>query len=180
MRRQCTTEYKVRQIQAKVKQLQGKGKNDRYDRYMNFVGISLEEMKRVSRPEIAKEIRVFPFCNYVTMATTSKHIEGKYFEGHGISRGKILYWLKDNGYPDPGKSSCAFCPYMSNREWKQIKRDNKIWEKVVQVDRSIRNRSRNGVNQRIYLHRSLKPIDTADLQENQLDLLDECEGFCHI
>ena len=59
LRRQCTSEYKINQIQAKVKELQGKGKTDRYDAFQNFIGISIDEVTRISYAMIAKETKVF-------------------------------------------------------------------------------------------------------------------------
>ena len=180
LRRQCTNEYKIAQIQKKIKELQGKGKNQMFDRFFNFIGISLEELKRVSRPLITREIRIFPFCNYVTTKQKGKIFGDKFFQGYGMSRSNIRRWLKENDYPDPGKSSCAFCPFMNDKEWLEIKKDKKVWGEIVFLDKQIRNSSKKGIIQPIFLHESLVPLDEVDFIENQTNLFDECEGFCHI
>lgn len=55
------------------------------------------------------------------------------------------------------------------------------WQQAVTLDHQIRNSSRMGVRQPIYLHRSCKPLDEVDLGENQLELFDcECSGVCGV
>ena len=47
------------------------------------------------------------------------------------------------------------------------------------MDKTIRDLSQHGINDKIYLHPSLKPLDEVDFNENQLEMFDnECEGHC--
>lgn len=183
LKRQCTNEYKIEQINKKVKELQGKTGNQRFDKFYNYIGFSLDELGRISVPRIAKEIRVYPFCNYERDRKIGKYTENRFFKGRGITRGQLRDWLLDNNYPDPGKSSCIFCPYGQNSEWRELKKDPKIWRNVVRIDENIRDGTKKGINSPCYLHRSLKPIDEVDLDESndtQLDLFENCNGVCHI
>ncbi len=50
--------------------------------------------------------------------------------------------------------------------------------KIVNVDKAIRDNSRRGEDDKLFLHRSLKPIDEVYLQEDQEELFMCEEGFC--
>ena len=91
-----------------------------------------------------------------------------------------MNFMRDNGFPVPVKSSCIFCPYHSNSQWREFKKDKKLWKKIVAVDEAMRWSAFDaGMSEPIYLHPSLKPIDEAELDENQLDMFgNECEGHC--
>lgn len=180
LRRQCTNEYKIMQIQKEIKRLQGKSGREMFDRFFNFIGISLDELKRVSRPTIIKEVRVFPFCNFASTKKGGKLFVDKYFPHYGMIRSGIIKWLLDEGYPDPGKSSCAFCPFMDDNEWIEVKKDPGVWPRVVDLDSKIRDSSKKGVERPIYLHDSMLPLDQIEFVENQTNMFDDCEGFCHI
>ena len=74
-----------------------------------------------------------------------------------------------------------FCPYHSNRFWRDIKRENSdAWKIAVEVDQTIRDSSKRGLNDKIFLHRSCKPIDEIDFEDNQLEMFEgfDCEGHC--
>ena len=77
------------------------------------------------------------------------------------------------------KSSCVFCPYQHNRQFKEIKENfPDHWDRIVAVDEAIRNKSKKGEKDKLFLHRSLKPIDEVYLQEDQEELFVCEEGFC--
>ena len=99
---------------------------------------------------------------------------------HNISRNDCVKFFKDNNFPVPVKSSCVFCPFHSDKFWLDIKKENgDAWKDSVRADRAIRDSSARGVKDKLYLHRSLKPLEEVDLNEDQLDLFEEeCEGYC--
>ena len=80
------------------------------------------------------------------------------------------------------KSACVFCPYHNNSQWRYIKQNYpKEWKKIIRVDDAIRDSSVKGKDhQKIFLHRSLKPINDVYLQEDQEDLFMCEEGYCGI
>ena len=103
-----------------------------------------------------------------------------------MSRLHCLEWMRDNGYNElPSKSACTFCPYHSNRSWRDMKvNDPESWEEAVMVDKRIRNVSK-GTTHKLYVHRSLVPLDQADLSDPSKDqitfsFMDECEGMCGV
>ena len=74
-----------------------------------------------------------------------------------------------------------FCPYHNNAQWREIKQNYpKEWKKVMKVDKAVRDSSKRGLRDQLYLHRTLKPIDEAYLQEDQEDLFMCEEGYCGI
>lgn len=56
-----------------------------------------------------------------------------------MTRKDCLQWMKDNGYPQPPRSACTFCPYHSNAEWLRIKNETPDeWAEVVALDKQLR------------------------------------------
>jgi hypothetical protein len=79
------------------------------------------------------------------------------------------------GWPQPPRSSCWMCPYRSDAEWLHLKRtDPQDFEAAVALERDVRK-----IDPALFLHRSCKPLDSAELGEAQGDLLDQCgSGMC--
>lgn len=63
--------------------------------------------------------------------------------------------------------------------------DPEAWQDALEVDRRIRNGVR-GTQEKLYLHRSLKPLDEVDLSTAQdhgqqtLSFDEECDGMCGV
>jgi 3'-phosphoadenosine 5'-phosphosulfate sulfotransferase (PAPS reductase)/FAD synthetase len=72
-----------------------------------------------------------------------------------------------------------------NKTWREMKaNDPKSWEQAVAVDKHIRDDFR-GTTSKIFIHRSLKPLDEADLSDPAKDQIvmdfgDECDGMCGV
>lgn len=107
-----------------------------------------------------------------------------------MTRRDCLAWMQSKGYPEPPRSACTFCPMHNSSEWRKIKdRDGADWRQVVEIDRLIRNGVR-GTTRKLYLHRSLKPIDEVDFStelekdkatgQGHLPFMNECEGMCGV
>ena len=101
-----------------------------------------------------------------------------------LRRHDCLQYMKDNNLPLPMKSSCVFCPYHDNKSWEEIQNDTELWKIAIDVDESIRNLSNRGEEDKMYLHKSCKPLKDIDFTDNQIDLFDgfdnECDGVCGI
>jgi hypothetical protein len=167
--RQCTSAYKVEPINRELLAMLGHVKGRRHPQSVSvelWLGISLDEAHRM-KPSPERWIeRRWPLID------------------RRMARVDCLAWLGRNGYPIPQKSACIGCPYHSDEQWRDIKRDTVAWEDAVSVDRAIRDGLR-GTDGPLYLHRSLKPLDEADLstwqERGQRDLFgDECEGLCGV
>src|SRR5690606_35099339 len=100
---------------------------------------------------------IYPFIGYGIPG------RGKWFKMQGdlnkpMNRNDIKAWYTSKGLPIPPKSSCVFCPYTSDFAWEEMKRNEPDdFRDAVKVDRAIRDSSKRGVTQPIFLHRSLAP-----------------------
>lgn len=182
LQRQCTGEYKIRQINQCIKQLQGLTGNQRYKEAFVFLGISIDEMQRMNSPEPVKFTNVFPYCNYQL-----GYRRGNYSfrePGHitlPMSRNQIVKWLKDAGYPVPPKSSCKFCPYTTNEEWLDMRENEpQDFADSVCFDQKIRNGKPGVYKSKLYLHRSCKPLSEVDFTKDRGNDIFECGGTCHV
>lgn len=155
-RRQCTTQYKILPLYRKLRELGASEKNP----VRFWIGISTDEAARMKPARVKYVVNAWPLIE------------------EGMSRLHCLRWLKEHGYERPAKSSCVFCPYKGNAEWREL--DAKDFEVACQVDDAIRT---FGVEQ--YAHRDCVPLRRADLRlaqdAGQLSMFDEaCEGMCGV
>lgn len=175
LRRQCTGDYKIKPINQKIRELLGYSKGQRVEQGTKVelvMGISYDEMQRMKTNQI-------------------KYIENQYpLVEKAIRRRHCLTWLKDRNYPTPPRSACTFCPYHTNEEWRNVKKNKSEWDEVVKLDKMIRDQEKfkdsqsGSVKDEIYLHRDCQPIDQVDLrtdeEKGQYSLLDECDGYCGV
>ena len=163
IRRQCTKEYKIDVVVKAVRKLHGLKKYQRMKPTEMWLGISLDEIQRMKNSLLYNIEYVYPL------------IEGR------ITRSYCQTFLEEHGFNNVQKSSCVFCPYHNNSQWRYIKQNYpNEWKKVIKVDNAIRGSSRRGQDDKLYLHRTLVPIDKAYLQEDQEDLFMCEEGYCGI
>ena len=160
IRRQCTSEYKIRQVIKKLREVYKLKPRARMLPTEMWIGITREEASRMKPSQFFNIENCYPV------------IENR--------RGELMSWMSSQGFPLPVKSSCVFCPYQSNKRWRDM-RDNfpETFSEAVKVDDRIRDLSKKGVKEKIYLHRSLRPIKEIDFDDNQIDMFgNECEGHC--
>jgi hypothetical protein len=168
--RQCTKEFKIEPIIAKVRDLAGikpRSPGPKQIVVTQWMGISYDELIRMKRSNI-------------------RYIEHRWpLVEKEIRRRDCLAWMAKHGYPEPHRSACVFCPYHSNDEWRALRDgDPDGWQEAIRIDGLIRTGAR-GVRDPIFVHRSLKPLAEVDLttpaERGQLDLfLNECEGMCGV
>lgn len=166
--RQCTSEYKINGVRKAIKQYRGfKTSRGFADKEIKlWMGISTDEIQRVKPSQERWIENIYPLID------------------KGMSRMDCMSWLERNGYPVPPKSSCIGCPFHSDRTWLEMKRhDPESWKDAVEVDKAIRKMPK--IKGQVFLHRSCKPLDQVELNENQLEFDfdgfgNECEGFCGV
>jgi len=157
-RRQCSSEYKVKPLYRKIREMGATYKNP----FIIWVGISSDEAHRAKPARVKYARNIHPLLD------------------KDIYRLNCLEWMERNGYPKPPRSACSYCPYHSNAEFMDIKEnDPEAWETAIKVDNAIR---KNGVLQ--YAHSSLVPLEFADLSARDKDQINmfgnECEGMCGV
>ena len=172
IRRQCTGDYKIEPIQQQIRSLLGLKRGQRWPAVPvveQWVGISIDEATRM-KPSAMPAIRTrWPLVDL------------------RWTRRDCLAWLRSNGYPEPPKSACTFCPFHSDTQWRHI-RDTEpaAWARAVSIDRAIRHGlTGKGLSGALYLHPTRQPLDQVDLstpeERGQLNLWEnECEGLCGV
>ena len=168
MGRKCTANHKIAPLRKKSRQLAGiHGKQCSDLMVIQWLGISLDEIQRM-------KVSVEPWQEF-------RHplIEQR------MTRADCFTWMKRNGYPEPPRSACTYCPFHSNEEWKRIKAMPDEWAAVVQFEKDIQALADqltgpNRLKGTPFLHNSCVPIGDVDLNagDNQFDWVDECEGMC--
>ena len=163
VRRQCTNEYKIVPVVQTARKLHGIKKFKHMKPTEMWLGISTDEIERMKESRLHNIKYFYPLIY------------------HMISRNDCIQFFKDNNFPVPVKSSCVFCPYHSNKFWKELyKEGGEAWEKSVLVDRTIRDLSQKGIDNKLFLHSSKQALEDIDFTDDQLELFEgyDCEGYC--
>jgi hypothetical protein len=168
LRRQCTREFKIEPIIQQTRRLLGIAKGERAPNrilVVSWIGISTDEASRMK-------------------PSNEHYIEKRHpLIDLNMSRQDCIRWVRDRFGKTPPKSSCTFCPYHDDALWRDMKlNDPESWADAVDIDTRIRNGVR-GTTQKLYLHRSMKPLAEVDLRNaedaGQTSMFDEeCEGMC--
>jgi hypothetical protein len=177
LRRQCTNEYKIAQVDRKIKEILGLSKNARFPKVSIFQGITVDEATRMAIPQQKWKTNVYHFCGYeVSSDGTCLKIDSKV-----MSRNDVFNWYAKMNLPIPEKSSCVFCPFQSDKNWirlKNISPDD--FNTACEVDIAIRDSSKRGIKSPIYLHDSMKPLRDVVFDENQGELWGNCTDYCDV
>ena len=154
-RRQCTSEYKIKPIKQKVRELLGYEHPTPVPRGViaeQAIGISTDEIGRAKDSGIGYLRSVFPLLEL------------------GMSRADCDRYLKSRGWNSVEKSACIGCPFHGNAQWRRLRdEDPDEWADAVAFDREIRNGSARAnaagheLRGQMYLHRSRMPLDQAPI-----------------
>lgn len=171
-RRQCTSEYKIKPIKVKVRELLGYPHPKPVPKGVyaeQWIGFSTDEVGRVRDTLDVKYTR--PRHPLLEL---------------GMSRKDCQRWLAVRGWTTQ-KSACIGCPFHGNRQWRTLRdTDPAGWADAVDFDAQIRaGNARASANGRpllgtAYLHRSRLPLSVAPIDrvtrreqaDRQTDLLD--------
>lgn len=180
LRRQCTNEYKIEQVDKAIRELLGLKRNQRVKQIIEiWQGISLDEIDRLKIPQEKWKVFVYPFCGYYIPSNgKAQKVDWNFL----MTRHKIIAEYERHGLPVPPKSSCVFCPYQSDYAWYEMKvNEPDDFTAAIEVDEAIRNSAKKGINSPAYLHDSCKPLKEIDFSSHANDLWKgECSGTCHI
>lgn len=133
----------------------------------SWVGISKDEAHRMKPNRVAHINNLYPLID------------------KDMTRGHCLEWMKNKGYPRPPRSACYYCPFHSDKEWLNIKQnDKRSWSKIVRYERKLQEAASidESLLGDVFLHKSLKPIDEVRFDVNNTEDLfgNECEGMCGV
>lgn len=168
--RSCTADYKIKPIMKLARKLGSIKRGQKTVGVIQWIGISLDEMKRMKPSRDAWAESRWPL------------IEKR------MSRQRCLEWMRDNGYPEPPRSACVFCPFHDSKEWRRMQTDEPLeFEKAVQFEKEVQagKTASGNFTSMPYLHRSCVPLDQIDFRSDvelgQTTMWDdECEGMCGV
>jgi len=168
IKRQCTSDYKLRWIEKKQRLIAG------YKPYARIPADTIEVWLGISTDE-ANRARI---SNKKWYTFYHPLIELR------MTRLDCLNWFREKGLPEPPRSACIGCPYHHDSEWRHL-RDNSPdeWQDVVEFDKAIR--KCGGMRGDVFIHAKRIPLDEVDLRtdrdKGQLSLFsDECAGVCGV
>jgi hypothetical protein len=182
IRRQCTKEYKLDVIEQTIRhEIVGLKPRQWFPRdeihVQQYLGISFDEAGRAARvrlrfAEIPWATPLFPLIE------------------RQITRSMCQQRLKTFGVPhEVPRSACVFCPYRSNEEWRWL-RDNDPagFQRAIEIDVALRtpgNVVNRNLDQKLYVHRSCRPLAEAFLEKHEsfrdqtfMGFYQECNGLC--
>jgi hypothetical protein len=96
--------------------------------------------------------------------------------------------MQERGFPTPPRSSCSFCPYHSDNEWRRL-RDTEPEAFAAAVVYEMRMQEAAEKIDRLdsvpYLHNSRVPLLDVDFSTDedhgqQVMFQNECEGMCGV
>ena len=170
--RSCTADYKVAPILKELKVRCGITRGQTETVITQWIGISYDEMQRMK-----------PAGNKWTQHRWPL-IERR------MTRSHCKEWLKANGFPEPPRSACYYCPFHSNEEWRRLRNEDPVhFAKAVEFDKVIRAKykeNNKSMNMEVYLHSLCQPLDQIDFDSDEdkgqmgFDFNSECEGMCGI
>lgn len=168
-RRQCTSEYKLKPIKAKTRELLGAepredGKPGRVQKGRfaeQWIGISTDEASRaldkdgnLKAGDVSYSRNKYPLLDL------------------GMDRDTCRSLLTAHGFGQTPKSACIGCPFHSNMQWRQLRDTAPAeWADAVDFDASIRagaaraNANRQPLLGQAFLHRSRLPLDQAPIDK---------------
>ena len=111
--------YKINPVVQKVRQLLNLEKGEKRKKETEvemLMGISRDEVFRIKTNRIKYITNVYPLVDLK------------------MTREDCLTWMEESKYPKPPRSACTFCPYHSNKEWKEIKKNKEEWDEKKDAD----------------------------------------------
>jgi hypothetical protein len=169
--RSCTEDYKIRVIEKKVKELCGIKRGQKDLAVTQWIGISWDELQRVKTSNREWSQLRYPL------------VEKR------IRRSDCLEWMRANGYPEPPRSACVYCPFHSDEEWRRLRdRHPEEFQKAIQFDEDVRQlgETDSQLNMKVFLHRSCVPLKDVDFDSDEdrgqmsWDFMSECSGMCGV
>ena len=165
--RACTSEWKIRTV---AKELRRRGCSAKNPAHV-ALGISMDEIQRAKAegyqdPKFKIQILHYPLLQA------------------GMNRHDCLKMIADEGLPEPGKSSCYFCPFHSRDAWQRLRETRPdLFEQSVRLEKRYKERlDEHGLRTQWLTpagSRSNMTLDQAINDQPSLFGGDECGGYCH-
>ena len=170
--RKCTADYKIKPIIKKVRELANIKRGQKEISVTQWIGISWDEVQRMKDPSEKWTQHRWPL------------IERR------MTRAKCIEWMSVNGYPEPPRSACYYCPFHSDTEWRRLRDDDpQAFSEAIEFDRNIREaylQNDKQMKMTVYLHNSCVPLGEIDFDSDTdkgqqvWDFMSECAGMCGV
>ena len=167
--RSCTADYKIVPILKSLRKLCSIKRGEKNVKITQWIGISYDEIQRMKPSRDAWTQHRWPLIE------------------REMRRHDCIAWLKRNGFPEPPRSACVYCPFHSNTEWRKLKDDEpEAFTEAVRVEKELQRTKAEAADRSVpWLHRSCVPLEDIDLSTEadagQLDMFgNECEGLCGV
>lgn len=173
--RSCTSDYKIQPILKELRKRCGIKRGQKTPTVTSLIGISYDEMQRMKDSRDAWVVNRWPL------------VEMK------LRRQDCINWMVKNGYPEPPRSSCVYCPFHSNKEWRRLQiEEPDDFQKAVDFEKALQLAKANSDNfsSTPFLHHSRIPLHQIDFRtraekdidngQGLLDFQDECDGMCGV
>lgn len=167
--RSCTADYKIAPILKNIRRLCGIKRGEKNVQITQWIGISYDEIQRMKPSRDAWTQHRWPLIE------------------REMRRHDCIAWLKRNGFPEPPRSACVYCPFHSNTEWRNLKlKEPEAFIEAIRVEKELQRTKAEAADRSIpWLHRSCVPLEQIDLSTEtnagQLDMFgNECEGLCGV
>lgn len=167
--RSCTADYKIAPILKSLRKLCSIKRGEKNVQITQWIGISYDEIQRMKPSRDAWTQHRWPLIE------------------REMRRHDCVAWLKRNGFPEPPRSACVYCPFHSNTEWRSLKlKEPEAFAEAVRVEKELQRTKTEAADRSTpWLHRSCVPLEQIDLSTEadagQLDMFgNECEGLCGV
>jgi len=171
--RGCTADYKLAPIMRMARLLGNvprKKKEGNRVHVVQWIGISLDEIYRMKPSRDWWAESIWPLVDL------------------RMNRHDCKRWMEANGYQEPPRSSCVYCPYHNNHEWRRLRDEEpEEFARAVEFERKLQETKAESDNFKAtpFLHRSLVPLDkvdfSTDFERGQGNLFnEECLGMCGV
>jgi hypothetical protein len=168
--RSCTADYKIAPILKNLRKLCGIKRGEKNVQITQWIGISYDEIQRMKPSRDSWTQHRWPLIE------------------REMRRHDCIAWLKRNGFQEPPRSACSYCPFHSNSDWRTLKANEpEAFAEAVRVEKELQHTKAQTDKMKSvpYLHRSCVPLDKVDLSTEmdagQLDMFgNECNGLCGV
>ena len=168
--RRCTAEFKIKIIIRKLRELCDYRQGEKRTLITQWIGISYDELIRMKPSQEPWVEHDWPLIDLK------------------MTRANCLEWMKKNGYPEPPRSACVFCPFHSDKEWVRLKfKEPAAFQRAVNFERKLQISAKNqeALDTLPFLHSSLKPLDQVEFKDepshSQVSQFgNDCSGMCGV
>ena len=167
--RACTRNFKIRPIHKCIRR-ELKIKRGAHSAVTQWLGISLDEVQRMKPSREKWSVHRWPLIEL------------------RMTRHNCLEWMRANGYPEPPRSACTFCPFHSDQEWRRLQtQEPHEFNSAIEFEQRLQKvkAESDDFKSKPFLNSRRIPLDQidfrSDVERGQKMLWDdECEGMCGV